>query len=75
MYGGALVVQGDDTRVTLDASSVTACGAYAGANQAFGGGIMVVSGTLDVSGMMMTNTSAVGDNHPEGGGVFVTAAR
>ena len=31
-YGGALVVEGDGTtRVTLDASSVTACGAYAGA--------------------------------------------
>ena len=71
VYGGALVVQGDDTRVTLDASSVTACGAYAGANQALGGGTIVLSGTLDISGLTMTNTSAVGDTRASGGGVFV----
>ena len=71
VYGGALVVQGDDARVTLYASSVTACGAYAGANQALGGGTIVVSGKLDISGLTMTNTSAVGDSYPSGGGVFV----
>ena len=72
-YGGALVVEGDDTRVVLDASSMTVCRAYAGAQTAFGGAIMVVSGRLDVIGMMITNASAVGNTSPQGGSVFVNS--